>query len=227
VIAALARAPLARLLRTPRTRIAVAGWVTIAVAFAIAERWRGSSHGADRVLLDAYAPLVLPLLAYALVGSVVGRHSLANSAAPLVAFGAPPARAAALAVIVAGAACTIAGALLAAGVDLVGHGSADPPLARDAIACAYAGGLGGAGYAAWFMLGASFGKGGGGRLVLLVVDWMLGANAGAAALVTPRGHLRNLFGGMPPMDLSERASAAALVALTIACALVAVRRARG
>ena len=226
MIAVLTRAPMARLLRAPRARIAMGGWFAIAIAFAMTARWRGSSHAADHVLLDAYGPLILPLLAYAIAGGVVGAHSLSRSGAPLVAFGASPVGAAAAAVAVAAVACTVAGALLAAGVDLLAHGSADPPLGRDAMASAYAGGLGGAAYAAWFMLGTSFGKRGGGRLVLLVADWMLGASDGAAALVTPRGHLRNLLGGTPPMDLPERASAAALVVLAIALGLVAVRRAR-
>jgi hypothetical protein len=226
VIAALARPPVARLLRTPRTRIAVGAWIAVAIAFAIAERWRGSAHATDRVLLDAYGPLVLPLLTYALVGGVVGNRSLSLAARPLIAFGASPARATALAVIVAAAACTVAGAVLAAGVSLVAHGSADPPMVRDAISSAYAGGLGGAGYATWFMLGATFGKRGGGRPMLLLVDWILGAGDGAAALFTPRGHVRNLLGGMPPMDLPGRASAAILTALAIAWALIALRRAR-
>jgi len=226
LIATLARAPIARLLRDPRARLAMVGWSAVAVAFAIASRWRGSSHAADRALLDAYGPLVLPLLAYAIAGGVVGARSLSRSGAPLVAFGASPTRAAAVAVLVAVVACTVGGACLAAAVDILAHGSADPPLGRDAMASAYAGGLGGAAYGAWFMLGASFGKQGGGRLALLVADWMLGAGDGAAALLTPRGHLRNLFGGPPPVDLPERASAAALVAFAIACALLAARRAR-
>ena len=65
-----------------------------------------------------------------------------------------------------------------------------------------------------------------GRVVLLVVDWILGANGGAGALLCPRGHVRNLLGGAAPMDLSQRASAAALVFLAIASALIAIRRAR-
>jgi len=226
VIAAVAWAPALRLLRTPRTRMAVAGWFAIALAFGIAARWRGSAHGADHALLGALGPLVLPLLAYVLVGGVVGGHSLSHATAPLVAFGASPARSAAAAILVAAGACVVSGALVAAGVDVLAHGSTDPPLLRDALASAYAGALGGAGYSAWFALGSSFGRRGGGRPVLLVADWVLGASDGAAALVTPRGHLRNLLGGVPPLDLSQRASAVALALLATGWALVAWRRAR-
>jgi hypothetical protein len=226
LIATLARPPWIRLRRTRRGWIAAVGWSVVAVAFAVAAHARGLSHAADRVLLEAYGPLVLPLLAYALVGAVVGAGSLSSAVAPLTALGAPPARVAAAAWIVASVACTAAGGLLAAVVDAVAHGSADPPLWRDAIASAYAAGLGGAAYASFFTLGASFGKRGGGRLVFLVADWVLGGNDGATALVTPRGHVRNLLGGAPPMELSGRASAGLLVAITVVCAVLATRRAR-
>jgi hypothetical protein len=226
VIAALARPPLARLLRSRRARLAVIGWCGLAIAFALTARSSGSSHAADHALLEAFGPLVLPLLAYSLVGAILGPRSLSVSAAPLVAFGARPAHAAGVAVMVAAAACALSAGLFAGVVDLLAHGPADPPLGRDALACAYAGGLGATAYATWFALGASFGKRGIGRPVLLVVDWVLGASDGAAALVTPRGHVRNLLGGTPPMELSERASAAALVVLTVICAVLAVRRVR-
>jgi hypothetical protein len=226
VIAALARLPSARLLHSWRAWIIVMGWCCVAVAFAVAARSNGSSHAADHVLLGMYGPLVLPLLAYTLVGSSIGPRSLSSSVAPLVAFGASPARTATIALVVAATACACAGGLSAAAVAFLAHGSADPPLGHDTLASAYAGSLGGVAYAAWFVLGTSFGKRGGGRPVLLVVDWLLGASDGVAALVTPRGHVRNLLGGTPPVDLSERASAGALVVIVVVCAAIAVRRAR-
>ena len=226
MIAALARPPLARLLRSRRGRMAALAWCALGVAFAVAARSSGSSHAADHVLLGAFAPLVLPLLAYTLAGTVIGARSLSISAAPLVAFGAPPARAAALAATVAIAACALSGGLLAAIVDLVAHASADPPLGRDALACAYAGGLGGGAYASWFVLGASFGKRGGGRSVFLLLDWVLGASSGPTALFTPRAHIRNLLGGTAPLELSERASGLALVFLAAVFLALATRRAR-
>ena len=136
MIAVLARAPVARLLRTPRAQMAVGGWFAIAIAFAM--RARGSWHAVDHAMLDAYGPLVLPLVAYATVGGVIGAGSLSRSVAPVVAFGASPVRAASTEVIVAMVACTAAAACLA-GVDLVAHGATDPPLLRDMTASAYAG----------------------------------------------------------------------------------------
>ena len=141
-------------------------------------------------------------------------------------FGAAPARAAGVTIGVAAAACAALGGVLGAAVALVAHGISDPPLWRDAIVSAYAGGLGGIAYAAWFSLGASFGRRGMGRAGLLIADWVLGATSGAGAVMTPRGHLRNLLGGVPPMDLSQRASAFALVAIALLCAGFALLKAR-
>jgi hypothetical protein len=226
VIPALARLPVARLLRTPRAWIASGAWCTLGIAVALAARSQGSVHGADHVLVDAYGLLVLPVLSYALVGAVVGARSMSASTAPLVAFGASPARAAGVAIAVAGLACALVAGALAALIALVAHGVADPPRTRDAITSAYAGALGGIAYASWFALGAGLGRRGGGRAVLFVVDWLFGASGGAAGLVTPRAHLRSLLGGTPPMGLSERASAIAMVIMAVVYGFVATRRAR-
>src|SRR5207253_2328967 len=117
------------------------------------------------------------------------------------------------------------GAALGAAVAAVAHGTADPPLARDVLTSAYAGTLGGTAYAAWFVAGGAFGRRGGGRTTLLALDWMVGAGRSSAALYVPRAHLRNLLGGLPPLDVSERVSAVALVVIALACVLVGTRRA--
>jgi hypothetical protein len=213
-------------MRSPRGRMAAIAWCALAIAFARAARSSGSAHAADHVLLGAFGPLVLPLFAYTLAGVVIGARGLSRSAAPLVSFGAGPARAAVVATTVAVAACALCGGLLAAVVDLVAHASADPPLGRDAVACAYAGGLGGGVYASFFALGASFGKRGGGRPVFLVLDWVLGAGEGPTALFTPRAHIRNLLGGTGPLEISERASGTVLVLLAVAFVGIAVWRVR-
>jgi hypothetical protein len=216
VIAALARPSVARLVRTPRAWAIVGAWCALALALAISARTQGVAHGADRVLLDAYGAIVLPLLAFGLVGSLVGSRSLSANLAPLNAYGAPPVLTAATTLGVALVPTVALGAVLAALVAIVAHGSGDPPVARDALASAYAGALGGMAYASLFALGSSFGRRGGGRALLLVADWLLGAAGGVTSLLTPRAHLRNLLGGTAPMDLSGGASAAVLVLLTVA-----------
>ena len=226
MIAALARVPFARLARTPRAWLPLAAWAALGVAMALLARSEHAPNGADHVLVGAFGAYVVPLLAYAIVGGALGGGSLRASVAPTVAFGAPPARSAAVTVgfvvLIAAGKCAVLGAALAA----LAHGVDDPPVARDVLASAYAGALGGAAYAALFALGASFGRRGGGRMVLLVTDWVLGANSTALALLTPRGNLRNVLGGAPPWGLGERGSAIALLALAFVFAAAAVRRTR-
>jgi hypothetical protein len=223
--AVLAGPAIARLVRSPRSWLAFGGWFVVGVAFAASERIHGATHGADRVLLGPFGGIVLPLLAYTLVGAVLGGRSLAATSAPLVGFGAPPAGAAVASLAVAIAACSVAGAATAVVMTVSAHGAGDPPIVRDTFASAYAAALGGVAYGAWFGLGATFGRGGGGRFALLLLDWILDATGGAPAVVCPRSHVRNLLGGAPPLDLPERASAIALVILAACYASAAVFRA--
>jgi len=226
VITALARPAVARVLRSPRALVTLGAWCLLTLGIALMARARGSPHGADHVLVGAFGGLGLPLLSYALVGALLGARSLSASTAPLVSFGAPPLRAASVAIGLGVAGCALVGALLAAAVAVLAHGADDPAPAADALASAYAGSLGGGTYGAWFLLGATFGKRGGGRTWLLVVDWLLGFGTGATALVVPRGYVRSLLGGSSPLDLSGRACSAALFALGLLCVLLALRRSR-
>lgn len=223
---ALARLPVARLLRTPRTWAGAAAWCVLALVLAAMARRAGSVHGADHVLLEGYASFALPLLSYAVVGGALGARSMKASTTSMVAFGASPERAAAASVVVAAAACAVVGALLASAVAAVAHGSADPPALRDALTSAYAGGLGGLAYASWYALGAGFGRRGGGRVVLLVVDFLVSGDDGMLAMATPRAHVRSLLGGLEAMELSPRASGLALAVMALAYGVLAVRRAR-
>jgi len=221
----LTRLPLARLSRSWRAWIPVLGWSAFAIAGALLARRGGAVRGADHALLGAYGAVALPLLAYGLVAAVLGGESLARSGTSLVSLGASPYRVARSTLLVALGACAVAGGLLAVGVTAVAHGTADPPLARDLVTCAEIGALGGAAYAAYFLLGASFGARGLGRSVLLVVDWFLGVGRGSSAMLTPRAHVRSLLGGIAPLGASGRASFVALVVIVVVCGGIAVRRA--
>jgi hypothetical protein len=223
VIATLGRLPAARIARSPRLWCSVGGWCALTLIFAAFARHDGWAHGADRVLGSVYGALALPFIGYAVARATFAGRSMVASTAPLVAFGAAPWRGALASICVATLATALVGASLAATVALIAHGSADPPLGRDAIASAYAGGLGGAAYAAWFALGTTVGRRGGGRLVFLAADWLLGAGNTTAALVTPRAHLRNLLGGAAPLSISERSSATLMVALVVVYTLLAAR----
>jgi hypothetical protein len=164
------------------------------------------------------------LLAYAVVGASLGGGSLAAAIAPVVTFGASRRRAALATLLTATLGCAAAAAVLAAMVAAVAHGEGDPPRLRDAVTSAYAGMLGGAAYASWYALGATFGRRGGGRVALLVLDFIAGGE-GVPALATPRAHVMNLLGGAPVMGWPERASAVALVLMTLLFGAVATYRA--
>jgi hypothetical protein len=225
VIAVLARPSVARVFGTPRAWMTLGAWCVLALGFALAARSRGAANGADHVLVGAYGALILPLLAYSLVGAVVGGRSLGAATVPLVRFGAAPGTVAAVTVAFAVTTGVVVGAAMAAVVAVVAHGVGDPPLATDALESAYAGALGGGAYVAWFAMGASFGKRGGGRTALLVLDWILGLGRGAVAVLVPRAHVRSLLGGTGPLEWSGRASAVALVVIAMVCAAIAFRRA--
>jgi hypothetical protein len=197
----------------------------LAIGLAVTAKRTGAAHGADRALLEGYAAFALPLLSYALVGAALGGRSMGGSIAPVVAFGAAPARAATATLVVSCAACAVAASLLAAAVAAIAHGTGDPPLLRDAATSAYAGGLGGLAYAGWLSLGASFGRKGGGRVALLLVDFLATGDDGAFAMLTPRAHVRSLLGGAEVMDLTGRASGCLLVTIAIGCAAAVVARA--
>lgn len=217
-------AALTRLARTRRTWLAIAVWFPLAVTIGLLARAQGIVHSADHVLVEVIGAVILPLLVYLLVGAILGAGSVAAFAKPFVALGARPVWVTLALVGVGAIACSVCGAALAAAVAALAHGPGDPPRVHDALTSAYVGGLGGAAYACWFTYGATFGRRGAGRPIALVVDWLVGAQGGFFALFTPRAHLRNLLGGAPPSQLSERASSIALFAIAAACLLHSLRR---
>jgi hypothetical protein len=145
-----------------------------------------------------------------------------------VAFGANPIAVAAETLLVCVGTSLVLSGLLSALVALVAHGPSDPPTLRDAFTSAWIGALAGGAYATYFALGAAIFKSGAGRAMLLAIDWIVDGHS-ASALLTPRAHLRSLFGGAGPLDLSQGASVGVLLALLVVyalCALILARRAR-
>ncbi len=218
--------PVARLRRTPRAWLPVALWSLLAVGATTLLHHAPIPSNASEALQSPFGAFALPLLAYAVVGATLGGEGLSRSTRALVAFGATPFRVAlgsiAVAMVVAGALSSIVGLLVA----VLGHGEGDPPLLRDALATAWVAFLGGAAYGGAFAFGSSFGKRGGGRAVVLALDWVLGSGSETAALITPRAHLRSLLGGDAVASLSGHASALCLVSFAAVFAWLAARRAR-
>jgi hypothetical protein len=221
----LARVPALRLLRTPRAWLPIAAWAALAVASAVAAKSHGSTTGATHALRGAFAFLVLPLVAYAVVGATLGRSGLRRGIRGLVALGAAPRSAALASVVVAMASSAVLCGALAALTCALAHGAHDPPLASDLVTSLWVGALGGATYGAFFSAGSAIGKGTM-RGVFLAVDWIVGAGAGAGAVLTPRGHVTSLLGGPACAELSQRTSSVLLVVLLVAYAAMAVLLAR-
>jgi hypothetical protein len=223
-VAVLARVPLARLARAPRAWLPVAAWFALGAVSAVVFA-RAGGDGASDALDGVFAPLALPLVVYAVVGATLGGDGLARASRSLVAFGAAPSRVAVATIAVAVGTGALVAAALGALVVALAHRSGDPPLARDLAITIWVAALAGAAYAALFALGATFGKRGGGRAAVLVLDWLFGSSDGVAGLLTPRAHARSLLGGPAVAELSGRWSALALVALVALFTALAVRRA--
>lgn len=220
---ALARLPLARLVRTRRAALPLVGWSIVAFGATLLARHAHASSD-DRALLGVFAPFVMPLVAYGLVGAALGGSGLVTASRPLVRVGASPRASALAAGLVASAACALACAALAALLVVAAHTTGDPPLGHDALLSAYAGALGGGAHGAFFVLGSAATARGGGRSVALVVNWLFGASPGYVSILVPYTHARSLLGGVPAVTLPERTSAWALVViLVVSLGLASVR----
>lgn len=216
----LARPSLARLTRSRGHLLPIVGWTLFGLLAAVVARSSNGS-GADHVLRGTFAFVVLPLVAYGVVGVVLGGQGLRASLRGVVALGRDPSRAALGSVLTAMAAAAIACGVVGVLVCAIAHGETDPPLARDLPATFGVALVGGAAYAAFFCAGSAIG-GGAMRGVFLTLDLLVGMPAGAAALVTPRAHVTSLLGGPLCYELSRRASSVALVVLALAYLALAV-----
>lgn len=221
----LARIPALRLLRTRSAWLPIVAWTILALVSAASARSHGTANGADHVMRGTFAFLVLPLVAYSVVGATLGRSGLRRGLTGVVSLGAPVRSAALASILVAVASSAALCGLLAAVVCAVAHGASDPPLTADLPASLWIGALGGASYAAYFSAGSAIGKGTM-RGVFLALDWILGGGAGVGALITPRGHVTSLLGGPLCADLSQRASSVMLIVLLLLYANLALRLAR-
>lgn len=221
----LARVPLARLARTRRAWLPIAGWTLLAIATAVVARARGGGTGADHVMRGAFGVLVVPLLTYGIVSAVLGGAGMRAAIRGVVTLGAAPRRAALASLLVAAGASAIVCGLLAAIVCGLAHGAQDPPLTRDLPTSMWIGALGGAAYASYYCAASAIGKG----LVrgaFLALDWIVGASAGVGAVLTPRGHVMSLLGGHHVAEISQRGSSVLLVVLALAYAALTLQLTR-
>ncbi|MBK8996362.1 MAG: hypothetical protein IPM35_11530 [Myxococcales bacterium] len=193
---------------------------------ALLERRAGSIVAADRALTGVALGFVLPLLAHGTVARALAGARLDAALGDIGRWGGDR-RTGALGVALSlSLVLGLAGALIAALAVGVVRAPADPLLWRDTLTSAWIGALAGASYAGWFCLGSTLGKRGGGRGVVLIVDWIAGASAGAAALFWPRGHVRNLLGAEPVLAMPQWTATLALVVLGSAYVALSAWRVR-
>jgi hypothetical protein len=177
---------------------------------ALLEKRLAAEGAVDATLTGAVFGWTIPLLAYAAVARVSLYGRLDDGAVDLVRHGADRRAVVASFVLMTAARVSVVGALLSAlGVLISSVGEASA-IRADALTSAWIGALGGAAYVAWFALGSLWGKRGRGRLLSLVLDWVLGATASAIAVPWPRAHLRSLLGGELVIGLPAWQSSALL-----------------
>lgn len=201
-------------------------FLSCAAVFAIGalERQSDAQSAPDDALSGAVFGLALPLLAYLLSERVCEGQRLERSVDAIARYGTDR-RAALLGVLLASAVCTaFASALLTIAALLGAHAPHSASLLGDLRASVGIALIAGAVYALYFGAASLLGKRGGGRKWALIIDFVLGAGGSALAVPWPRGHVRNLLGGVPVVDLSQSSAWLALLAIGIACVALSVLR---
>ncbi|MEB2311862.1 MAG: hypothetical protein OZ921_17065 [Sorangiineae bacterium] len=205
-----------RLRRASSLLATLVAFALVALDAALERRVAGRA-ATDHALVGAVFGVAIPLLAYLTSERVSGGARLDDSLDALARHGANRRGLALGALALSAALMATAGALLAAEATWLTGGS-------DARLSAGLGALAGALYAAWFGAASTFGRRGGGRAWALALDWLLGSGAAASALPWPRGHLRNLLGAEPVLELSQRSSSFIALCIALVCVGVMVRR---
>lgn len=213
-----------RLFRIPALLVALA-IVLVAASVALAEKQIDLLGSATRSLQGGAFGFIIPLATLGATGLVLGKSGLVDATTPLSRFGISR-RPLALGLV---ACITATAATIAASVAfvtaLLAHDPWAPPLAQDLLSSTWIGALVGAAYAGLYSLGATFGRRGGGRGFVFILDFMLGGSAGGLAVIAPRAHALHLLGSEPPASgMSQWASAAVLLVMAVLGAGLAVVR---
>jgi hypothetical protein len=197
------------------------GLVTVELTSLI-ERSREPAYAADRALLGPTLGVVVPLVCYALFEAVYRRERTSALVDPLGRHGADRR----LLSLGSNGALTLASSVAAACFTAIAAVSArgfrDSALVSDFTASLWGGALTGAAYAGLFAAASLFGRRG--RIAALVLDWLFGSGAGMFALLWPRAHARNLFGGEPILEGSQAFAALVLALLAVSGVGVAAAR---
>lgn len=184
------------------------------------------SGAADDALRAGVFGVALPLGAYVTAEAVLRGKNL-DQAARTVARHGVGARHAALGLVLALAAALVAGALVGSVAALAAaYPAFDAECFADLVRSLPIAATAALSYAGCYALASSFGARGGGRKWFLGLDWLLGASTGLAAAPWPRGHVRNLLGGSPVLDLSQTSAFGVLLLGTTLAVAGAIARSR-
>lgn len=186
------------------------------IGVALLERAHGRVGAADRALLGGTFGVALPLLCYFIAARICDGDSTRGALHVLSRHGAD--RRASLLGLALPAIVLAAGfaALSGASVVLITRGFDDPALGADVLSSAGIGVLASIAYVAAFLGASAFGRRGRGRSWLLLADFLLGAGGSFLAFPWPKGHLRNLLGGVPVLEMSQLAGLLALLGTSFA-----------
>lgn len=184
----------------------------------VLERRSSASTATDDVLSGVVFGLVVPVLAYLVSQRVSGGQRLDQCVEGVARYGASR-RAAALGVLLFAALLSACASALLTLLALLGTRAPAADL-RVSLGIAFAAGLG---YSFWLGAASLVGKRGGGRKWALILDFVLGAGSSFVALWWPRAHVRNLLGGEPALDLSQRAAWIALGLIVLGSGIVTTR----
>ena len=213
-----------------RATVGVLASALVAVlVIALIERRESVAGASDRALAAVFR-FVLPLAALSLSQIPIGAKNLKEAIWPAARFGLHRGWVAA-GFVLAGAVVAAASAALL-GVVAVAAARAGAParagemsLAADLLTTGWIAPLVAVAYAAWFGLGATFGRAGGGRGVVLLADFIVGS-VGFFGVLLPKGSAYNLIGLAAPMDVPQRAASAVLAGVTLACMGLLIARCR-
>ena len=197
---------------------------TLVLLAGLLERREDVVHAADRTLLGAVFGLALPVLGYFVLGRASAGKRLDGALEPVARHGASRKRALLGTVLASAALLGALGMLLAALGVVCARGISDPRLFGDVALSSAIGLGGGVCYACWFALGAQLGAGGGGRIWMLGLDFVLGSGTTALAVPWPRAHLRNLLGAEPVLGMPQWSACIALSVLAFSCIAISLIR---
>jgi hypothetical protein len=184
---------------------------------ALLERAQGRVGAADRALSGGAFGIALPLLCYFVVQRACAGLSLRAAVNPLARHGMsrhslvlglciPPA-------LLAAAFAALSGVAVVA----LTRGGGDPLLFRDLATCLWIGLVAGLAYSIAFVGASAYGQRGQGRFWLLAADFLLGSGSSLLAVPWPKGHVRNLLGGTPVLQLSQLSALMLLLGMSFAC----------